>query len=103
MSSELESSPSHALIMRQFWRALAEVAITVAGLLVLVLVAGGMHSWLRWPTGVVGLVLLVACNLKCCDAGEYLSKAKGVYHPMYGSNGALGLVLAVFARPTRNT
>jgi hypothetical protein len=47
--------------------------------------------------------MLIACYLKCCAAGEYLSKAKGVYHPMYGSLGPLGLVLAVFARPTRDT
>jgi hypothetical protein len=47
--------------------------------------------------------MLIVCNLKCCAAGEYLSKAKGAYHPMYGSLGALGLVLAVFARPTRDT
>jgi hypothetical protein len=89
--------------MQKFWRALAEAAVTAVGLLILGLIAGGIHSWLRWPTGVVALVLLVAFNLKCCDAGEYLSKAKGVYHPMYGSNGALGLVLAVFARSARNT
>jgi hypothetical protein len=63
--------------------------------------AGSMDSWRRWPTGVLALVMFVACNVKC-DAGEYLSKAKRVYHPIYGSLGALGLVLAVFARPTRD-
>ena len=60
-----------------------------------------MHSWFRWPTAALALIMLVVCNLKCCAAGEQLSKAKGAYHPMYGSLGLLGLVLAVFARPTR--
>ena len=103
MSSELGSSPSRAAIMRQFWRALAEVAVTAAAALTLGLIAESLHSWFRWPTAVFALIMLVACNLKCCAAGEYLSKAKGVYHPMYGSNGAMGLVLAVFARSARNT
>jgi hypothetical protein len=103
MSSKSGSSPSNAPIMRQFWRALAGVAVTAAGALILGLSAESMDSWLRWPTGVLALVMFVACNVKCSDAGEYLSKAKGVYHPMYGSLGPLGLVLAVFARPTRDT
>jgi hypothetical protein len=89
--------------MRPFWRALADVGVTAAGALLLGLNAGSMHSWFRWPTAVLALVMLIACYLKCCAAGEYLSKAKGVYHPMYGSLGPLGLVLAVFARPTRDT
>jgi hypothetical protein len=89
--------------MRRFWRALAEVAVTAAGALTLGLSAESMDSWLRWPTAVLALIMLVACNLKCSDAGEHLSKAKGVYHPMYGSLGPLGLALAVFARPSRDT
>jgi hypothetical protein len=101
MSSGLGSSPSDAPIMRRFWRALADVAVTAAGSLILGLIAGSMHGWFKWPTAALALIMLVACNLKCCAAGEYLSKAKGVYHPMYGSNGVLGLVLAVFARRKR--
>jgi len=89
--------------MIQFWRALAGVAITAAVSLILGLSAGSVHSWLRWPIGVLALVMLVACYGKCSDAGEYLSKAKGIYHPMYGSLGPLGLVLAVFGRRTRDT
>jgi hypothetical protein len=90
--------------MRQFWRALAGAAITAAGALIFGLIAESVDSWLKWPTGVLALVMFVACNLKfCSDAGEHLSKAKGVYHPMYGSLGALGLVLVLFARPTRDT
>jgi uncharacterized membrane protein YgaE (UPF0421/DUF939 family) len=89
--------------MRQFWRALVAVALTAAGSVVLGLSAGTMHSWLRWPTAALALVMLVACNLKCSTAGEHLSKAKGVYHPMYASLGPLGLLLAVFARSPRNS
>jgi len=88
--------------MRQFWRALAGAAITAAVSLILGLIAGSMHGWFRWPTGVLALLMLVACTFKCSDAGEYLSKAKGIYHPMYGSLGPLGLVLAAFARRTRD-
>ena len=75
---------------------------TAAGASVLGLNAGSLQGWFRWPTALLALIMLVICNLKCCAAGEYLSKARGVYHPMYGSLGLLGLVLAVFARPTRD-
>jgi hypothetical protein len=98
MSSDLGSSPSDAPIMRRFWRALAGMAVTAAGALIVGLIAESVHGWFKWPTGALGLIMLVAFNLRCCAAGEYLSKAKGVYHPMYGSYGVLGLVLAVFAR-----
>jgi hypothetical protein len=101
MSSDLGSSSSDAPMMRRFWRALADVAVTAAGALILGLIAGSMDGWFKWPTGVLALMMFVAFNLKCCAAGEYLSKAKGVYHPMYGSYGVLGLVLAVFARRNR--
>lgn len=89
---------SRVVVMRQFWRALAGVGVTAVGTVVLGLSAGSMHGWFRWPTAVLALVMLVACNIKCSAAGGYLSKAKGVYHPMYGSFGPVGLVLAVFAR-----
>src|SRR5215813_11995941 len=99
MPSELGSPHSHAAMMQQFWRALGAVAVTAAGSLILGLAAGTMDSWLRWPTRVLASAMLVTCIFKFCgDAGEYLSKAKGIYHPMYGSNGPLGLVLAVLAR-----
>ena len=88
--------------MPNFWRAFADVLITGAGALLLGLNAESMHSWFKWPTAVLALIMLVVWNFKCCTAGEYLSKAKGAYHPMYGSLGPLGLLLALFARPTRD-
>jgi len=79
-----------------------DVLLTAAGASLLGVSAGSLQGWFRWPTAVLALLMLVAFNLKCCAAGEYLSKAKCVYHPMYGSLGPLGLVLAVCARPTRD-
>ncbi|HEY3559548.1 MAG TPA: hypothetical protein VGL05_18885 [Kribbella sp.] len=101
MSSDLGSASSDAPPIRRFWSALAGAAVAAAAALIVGLIAGNVHGWLKWPIGALALIMLVAFNLKCCTAGEYLSKAKGVYHPMYGSNGALGLLLAVFARRQR--
>jgi len=72
-----------------------------AGALTLGLSAESMDSWLRWPTAVLALIMLVACNLKCSDAGEHLSTAKGVYHPMYGSLGPLSGVQESGVRQAR--
>ena len=98
MSSELGSSPLPPLAMRKFWRALVDVAVTAALAFLIGSTVGSMHGWFRWPTAVLALGMLMACHHKCCAAAEHLSEAKGVYHPMYGHLGPLGLVLAVFAR-----
>jgi hypothetical protein len=75
--------------------------VSLAGLVVLASLTAGVHGWLRWVPGLAGVATFVFFNLRCCEAGEYLSKAKGIYHPMYGSLGWSGLLMAVFARSPR--
>jgi hypothetical protein len=89
--------------MRKFWRAFAVGSATTVGAVALGLLAGAMQGWLRWPTGLVALASLVLCNVRWSDAAEYLAKAKGIYHPMYGVLGPVGLVMVVFTRSTHKS
>ena len=101
MSSESQIFPPRAAIMRKFWRAFAVASATTVGVAALVAFAGAMHGWLRWPIGLTGLASIVFCQVRWSDAAEYLAKAKGIYHPMYGVLGPLGLVMVVFTRSTQ--
>lgn len=103
MSSGSQIFPPHAEIMRKFWHAFALAAGTTVGMATLGVLAGAMQGWLRWPTSLAALASLVFCQLRWSDAAEYLAKAKGVYHPMYGVLGPLGLVLVVLTRSTQKT
>ena len=100
MSSESQIFPSRAAIMSQFWRAFVVACAVTVGVVGLGLVAGAVHGWLRWPASLVGLALLVFGIIKWSDAAEYLAKAKGIYHPMYGVLGPLGLLMVVLTRST---
>ncbi|MEV4260450.1 hypothetical protein [Kribbella sp. NPDC049584] len=103
MSSESQIFPPRAAIMRKFWRAFAVAAATTVGVAALVAFAGAAQGWLRWTIGLAGLASVVFCQLRWSDAAEYLAKAKGIYHPMYGVLGPLGLLMVVLTRPTQKT
>jgi hypothetical protein len=103
MSSESQIFPPRAAIMRKFWRAFAVASATTLRVAALGALAGAMPGWLRWATGLAGLASLVFCLLRWSDAAEYLAKAKGIYHPMYGVLGPLGLIMVVFTRSTQKT
>lgn len=62
------------------------------------LLSGAMQGWPKWLTGLAALALFVLCIIRWSDAAESLAKAKGIYHPMYGVLGPLGLVMVVFTR-----
>jgi hypothetical protein len=89
--------------MRKFWRAFAVGSATTVSTVLLGLLAGATQGWLRLPIGLVGLASLVLCNVRWSDAAEYLAKAKGIYHPMYGVLGPVGLVMVVFTRSTHKS
>jgi hypothetical protein len=103
MSSEPQIFPPRAAIMRKFWRAFAVASATTVAAAALVAFDGAVQGWLRWPIGLAGLASLVFCQVRWSDAAEYLAKAKGIYHPMYGVLGPLGLVMVVLTRSTQKT
>ncbi|GAA1619991.1 hypothetical protein GCM10009744_03480 [Kribbella alba] len=76
---------------------------TTVGAVVLGLLAGAMQGWPRRLTGLAVLASLVVCIIRWYDAAEYLAKAKGIYHPMYGVLGPVGLVMAMFTRSKHMT
>jgi hypothetical protein len=84
--------------MRKFWRAFAVASVTTVGVVGLGLLAETMQVWPRRLIGLAVLPLLVLCIVRWADAAEYLAKAKGIYHPMYGVLGPLGLIMVVFTR-----
>jgi hypothetical protein len=90
--------PPRAAIMRKFWRAFAVASVTTVGVVGLGLLAETMQVWPRRLIGLAVLPLLVLCIVRWADAAEYLAKAKGIYHPMYGVLGPLGLIMVVFTR-----
>lgn len=89
--------------MRKFWRAFAVASATTVGTVVLGLLAEAMPVWPRRLAGLPVLASLVLCIIKWSDAAEYLAKAKGIYHPMYGVLGPIGLVMVVFTRSNLKT
>jgi hypothetical protein len=89
--------------MRKFWRAFAVASATTVGVVVLGLLAETMQVWPRRLTGLAALPLLVLCIIRWSDAAEYLAKAKGIYHPMYGVLGPVGLIMVVFTRSNHKT
>ncbi|GAA1139002.1 hypothetical protein GCM10009630_42480 [Kribbella jejuensis] len=103
MSSESQIFRSRAAIMAQFWRAFAVASAATAGAAGLGLLIGAVPGWLRWPTRLVALASLVLCLIRWSDAAEYLAKAKGIYHPMYGVLGPLGLLMVVLTRSTNKS
>ena len=103
MSSESHIFPPRAAIMRKFWRAFAVASATTVGAVVLGLLAGAMQGWPRRLTGLAVLASLVLFIIRWSDAAEYLAKAKGIYHPMYGVLGPVGLVMVVFTRSKLKT
>lgn len=98
MSPESQIFPSRAAMMSQFWRAFGVASAVTVGVVGLGLVTGAVHGWLRLPAALVGIASFVLCILKWSDAAEYLAKAKGIYHPMYGVLGPIGLLLVVLTR-----
>jgi hypothetical protein len=89
--------------MRKFWRAFAVASATTVGVVVLGLFAETMQVRPRRLTGLAVLALFVLCIIRWSDAAEYLAKAKGIYHPMYGVLGPVGLVMVVFTRSNHKT